>query len=72
MIERKCSSCSGSFVDEGKLTYPTQVFYASETRKPSFWSWAGNKFVVNRATVCLSCGLVEMRMDPDDLRRLMS
>jgi|HigsolmetaAR202D_1030399.scaffolds.fasta_scaffold15018_2 predicted nucleic-acid-binding Zn-ribbon protein len=61
-----CPKCGGP-MDEGQLE--SSIFYTSDKdKRPSLWS-LDPKVHLHRARACLTCGYVELYLDPDRLTK---
>jgi predicted nucleic-acid-binding Zn-ribbon protein len=59
-----CPKCGGR-LDQGKMQGLLQ--YISDNAESRFWS-VGPEVRVSRASVCLSCGYIELYLDPEALK----
>ena len=67
MEEYRCPKCNGA-MDEGRMSAGNPIGYVSQKqtgmiRKPT---------TIQQARACLSCGYVEMYVDPNELKKNIS
>ena len=64
MNNENCPKCSGE-MDEGTVSNSEGVRYVSNRQKGILKTMT----LAKRARVCLSCGYIELYLDPDELRK---
>ena len=67
MRELYCRSCGANAIEHGKVAGHYGVYFASE--KAKFFSF-GPPTVALRAVLCLNCGEVSLKGDPEGIKRL--
>jgi hypothetical protein len=61
MMIPKCQKCGGE-MEEGRMS--SQFMFGFKSNRQRHWSFEAN---VQKARVCLSCGYIEMFVDPQEV-----
>lgn len=66
--EQYCRTCGSDLIEHGKVAGHNSVYFIS--KKAKFFSF-GPPTVTLRAVLCLNCGAVTLKGDPNGIRKLI-